>query len=75
MKIIKKIKQVASGVKDYSQKSNAANLQADKNLRESNSFSKVSQDDNIRMVVKETDRIKKEKNISLRSSIRSKLGL
>lgn len=74
MAIIKKIKKVGEGVVDYMRQSNAANIQADQNLRDSNSYSKVSQDDNIRMVSDETKRIKKDKGISLKNSIRSKLG-
>lgn len=74
MAIIKKAKKVAEGLIDYARQSANANQQADKNLRENNSYSTVSSQDNMNMLSDETERIKRERNISLRNSIRNKLG-
>ena len=76
-KTIKKVsevaKAVASGYKDYSAQVKTANRDAEDKIRPT--YGVASSNDDAERVTKETNRLKKERNVSLRNSVRSKLGL
>jgi hypothetical protein len=72
-KTFKTGKGVASGIVDYSRQMKEVNAQAEKNLSRSYGNSSTAAD--AQRVGEEIQRLKKERNISLKNSVRSKLGL
>ena len=72
-KVVKVVKAVATGYGDYVQKVKGANKEAEARLK--GSFGNSSTGADASRVAKEISKIKKERGISLRSSVRSKLGI
>lgn len=71
-KTVKTGKGVASGIVDYSRKMKEINTTAESNLKSKYGASQAS---DVQMLSSEMQRLKKERNVSLRNSIRGKLGL
>lgn len=68
----KTVKGVGAGIVDYSRQMKDINMQAENNLRSKFGASQAS---DVQMLSSEMQRLKKERNVSLKNSIRSKLGL
>lgn len=73
MGALKFIRGVYGGVKEYGQQRMAANMEAERNL--SGTFGGSSTEADVMRVAAETDRIKKERGVSLRSSLRRHLKM
>ena len=72
-KTVRTGKAVASGLVDYSRKMKEINVQAERNL--SGTYGNSSTDADAQRVASEIQRLKKERNVSLRNSIRSNLKI